>query len=415
MARRVVAAINVLLIVAFFGLLWMPLAAKALRWGRNADLAENRILAQRPNFRTTPLAELPKKIDAYLRDRLPFRSHLVRGNSILRHKYLGLGNDRVMVGKDGWLFFDLDRCQSADYMGLGLLKPEQLEAWRLFLERREAYLAARGIRYVFLAAPNQPTVYPEKLPENVRLNRGTTRYQQLTEYLARNSKFRMLDLVEPVRAAKAQGLVYYRADTHWNGLGCHVAMDCICRRLQTAFPEVQWKPLGTDWRIDEGAAQTTLWCMLGVDAGSPAPERYLERQGPSPVRPVDAVLPGNWPPVPPGQWCSPKAFTSGKPGRRLVVLADSFFGAGLKDPSQRPLADQFARSLFLVSTDGRRISHDRLRTLIDQERPDVVVEELMEWYLTFVPDPPALAPLFARNDAPTAIAARPLADPPLRR
>jgi hypothetical protein len=403
MTRRIIAVVHGLLIAGFFALLWTPLVAKALRWGKNVDLAENRVLAQRPSLRTTPLAELPKKIDAYLRDRLPFRSLMVRCNGLLRHKYLGLGSAQVLVGKDGWLFFDLDRCQSADYMGLRPFTPEQLEQWRTYLERRAAYLEARGVRYVFMAAPNQPTIYPEKLPENVRIHRGRTRYEQLTAYLAAHSSFRLLDLVEPIRAAKRQGLVYFRTDSHWNGLGCYVAMDCLCRRLQTWFPTVQWKPLGTDWQITETSVPSALWPMLGIDPGPLPPERLLVRQSPPAVRPVDVVMPSNWPPVPPGQWCSPRAFESGRPGKRLVVLADSFFGAGLKDATYRPLADHFARSLFVVRTDGRRTPHDLLRTLVDQEHPDVVVEELMEWYLCFLPDPPVVAPfLEAGNVAASA-------------
>jgi hypothetical protein len=408
MTRRIVVVINSLLIAGFFALLWAPLAARALRLGRNVDLAENRILAERPNLRTTPLAELPKKIDAYLRDRLPFRSLVVRGNGLLRHKYLGLGSSQVLVGKDGWLFFDLERCQSADYMGLRPFTPEQLEQWRTYLERRAAYLAARGIRYVFLAAPNQPTIYPEKLPESVRLNRGRTRYEQLTAYLAQHSSFRILDLAEPIRAAKREGLVYFRTDSHWNGLGCHVAMDCLCRRLQTWFPEVQWKPLGTDWQITETPMPSVMWPMLGIDPGPLPPERLLVRQTLPVVHPVEVAMPANWPSVPPGQWCSPRAFESGRPGTRLVVLADSFFGAGLKDPTQRPLADHFARSLFVVRTDGRRTPHDLMRTLVDQEQPDVVVEELMEWYLCFLPDQLVLAPfLEAGNVAASARGAKP--------
>ncbi len=402
MTRRIVTLINCLLVAGFFALLWAPLAARALRLGRNVDLAENRILAERPNLRTTPLAELPKQIDAYLRDRLPFRSLMVRGNGILRHKYLGLGSSQVLVGKDGWLFFDLDRCQSADYMGLRPFTPEQLEQWRTYLERRAAYLAARGIRYVFMAAPNQPTIYPEKLPESVRINRGRTRYEQLTAYLAQHSSFRILDLAEPIRAAKHQGLVYFRTDSHWNGLGCHVAMDCLCRRLQTWFPTVRWKPLGTDWQITETPVPSVMWPMLGIDPGPLPPERLLVRQTPPVVHPVDVVMPANWPPVPPGQWCSPRAFESGRPGARLVVLADSFFGAGLKDSTQRPLADHFSRSLFVVRTDGRRTPHDLMRTLVDQEQPDVVVEELMEWYLCFLPDQLVLAPYLEEGNVASA-------------
>ena len=243
--RQVVQKVaNVLTILAFFAALWLVWAARLLHRGESPCPNENRLLAAAPDFRATPFAELPKKIEAYVQDHLPYRAEFIKCHTFLKHWCLGLRSESVVIGKDGFLFYDRDGCQTLDYMGQAPLTAEQLALWKLYLERRQAYLAARSCRYLFVIAPNAASVYPEKLPDHIAANQGTTRREQLLRYLAeQSSTVEILDLVPALRDAKRLGPTFYRADSHWSGFGCQVALQEICASARlvsgssTAAPE----------------------------------------------------------------------------------------------------------------------------------------------------------------------------------
>ena len=77
--RQIVERIsNGLLILAFFAALWLAWVAKLLNWGDSPCPDENRVLAAAPDFHTTRLAGLPKKIEAYLQDHLPYRAEFIK-------------------------------------------------------------------------------------------------------------------------------------------------------------------------------------------------------------------------------------------------------------------------------------------------------------------------------------------------
>ena len=116
--RQVVQKVaNVLTILAFFAALWLVWAARLLHRGESPCPNENRLLAAAPDFRATPLAELPKKIEAYVQDHLPYRAEFIKCHTFLKHWCLGLRSESVVIGKDGFLFYDRDGCQTLDYMG----------------------------------------------------------------------------------------------------------------------------------------------------------------------------------------------------------------------------------------------------------------------------------------------------------
>ncbi len=393
-SRQIVERIsNGLLILAFFAALWLAWVAKLLNWGDAPCPYENRVLAAAPDFHTTRLAVLPKKIEAYLQDHLPYRAEFIKYYALYKHRCLGLGNASILIGKDEFLFYDLAGCQTLDYMGQAPFSAEQLDQWRLFLERRQAYLAARNCRYLFVIAPNSASVYPEKLPDRVAANKGTSRREQLLQYLAAHgSTVRILDLTPPLCEAKRAGQVFFTADSHWNGLGYHVAMDCICRRLHEWFPEVRWNPLGTDYQVQTSIAPTGLWYMLGCLPGPLPPEPFLVRCKPAVCRRTVGVVPADWPAQLPGPVWTPVATEKNGPGRRLVVLGDSYMGNGPNPEEERPLGDCFQRALFIGNPTAARVPHGNLESIVYQERPDVVVEEAAERSLQIVPDTPMIAP-----------------------
>ena len=86
----------------------------------------------------------------------------------LTHDIAERDEDKVVEGKDGWLFLARDT-NHVIHQHTGRLRFSQrtLEDWRHVLETRFAWLAHRRIPYFFLVPPNTHAVYPEYLPDDV--------------------------------------------------------------------------------------------------------------------------------------------------------------------------------------------------------------------------------------------------------
>ena len=155
---------------------------------------EKRAKAKRPVFDLSAnrLRAYPVKYQRYFDDHFGWRNWLIRTNAVLSAQVLGISPipRRVTVGKEGWLF--LNGHSGAHFRGVDPFTTEELEEWRVLLEGRRDWLAARGVDFVFVIAPDKTSVYPEKLPTEMK--RGIQRVDQLLEYLSEASGLRVIDL-----------------------------------------------------------------------------------------------------------------------------------------------------------------------------------------------------------------------------
>jgi hypothetical protein len=327
---------------------------------------ENRAMAVWPAWMWSPTWFA--RFDAAFSDRFRGRNALIA----LEHAIVVLGFDtspggNVVIGKDDWLYFAGEDGHAIDRHLRGTLPftDAQVDALAAELERRRAWLAARGIAYVVTVAPDKGTIYPEHLPRWVHVMSTPTPLARVGQALARNPALRYVDLRAPLREAKAREPVYYRTDSHWNYLGAIVAYRAIMAEVQRALgttrlptiapPDVPPYVPGVDtYRGD-------LARILGV------PWRYDEAD----VAPFAKVL-GD-----PSKRCA-RRIDDGKddgfeiyaceraPDVRAVVYRDS-----MAIPLIPLLSENFRRVVYVGS---RRLDP----ALIEREHPDVVVEEFVE-------------------------------------
>ena len=319
-------------------------------------LAENRTLTLPPSWEKDSFESMPARIDAYYRDRLGFRSRLIRWQSEVRHLWLGGRSDSVVMGKDRWLFYAKD-----DALGLKPFAEDEIASLQMNLEERSKALAAAGVKYLFVAAPDKQSVYPEMLA----VHRAGSRLDRLLERLeTTNSPVDVLDLRGALIAAKSNEMVYFPHDTHWNGYGALAAHREMLRRLN--------KPTGEDYEVRRQSCSFGDWLLLGLpEENAKYPCDIAHRRAGLTAQRVDAFLPsgvvGN-PARPPIKTVQPGAAGS------LLVLHDSFMHAGFADESFTPLSDQFG-SVFYYSF---KVTNAQLLSLARAEHADVVLEEIVE-------------------------------------
>jgi len=245
------------------------------------------------------------------------------------------------------------------------------------LEGKQAWLAAQGIAYLFVVAPNKESIYAEWLPSHLQRPGAVTLLDQLVAHLREHSRVEILDLRPPLREASRQAEVYFPLDTHWNDRGALGAYRAVCGRLKAWFPEIE--PLGIDdFRVWRGAGFCDLCPMVGWH-GVTRDSEFLLPVPRLAARPAPLVLPSGypWPPEHPSR----KPLATERSGRtgRLLMFHDSFAAHCLRDY----LAEHFGRCVFL----SMKPDFQALELMVRQERPQVVIEEWVERTVRQVPAP----------------------------
>ncbi|GEO98366.1 alginate O-acetyltransferase AlgX-related protein [Methylobacterium haplocladii] len=134
--------------------------------------------------------------------------------------------ETVHVGRDGWLFLvGGSNAVLSQYRRLSL-HGLRLRAWARLIARRSARAQALGIRCVHTVVPEKLSVYDDRT-DGLRYEPARSPARRLGRRLAGLSGY--VDLVAPMRAARAEAPLYRRTDSHWTYDGCYIAYRALMR------------------------------------------------------------------------------------------------------------------------------------------------------------------------------------------
>ncbi|MHC4506510.1 MAG: alginate O-acetyltransferase AlgX-related protein [Planctomycetota bacterium] len=372
-AARIRTAADVAVTGAFVLVIMLPTADWILGLDGAPTPVEKRKLAEMPEVECTPrsLCRFPSAFEAYFSDHFGYRKRLIRWHGKVATKWLGVApSPKVVRGRDGWLF----------YAGEGVIdyhrarypfSREELVEWQRVLEARREWLAARDIRYLVVVAPNKHSIYPEYLPAWVNRVGDATRLDQLLEHMNAQSDVAILDLRAPVLAAKGERFLYHRTGTHWNDRGAFVAYRAIMERLSGWFPRA--RPLSrTDFecRVVESDGRD-LAVILGQQDSMREKKPVFVPSTPRRARKAD---PGEPATVGPRGKSTGTLVMESEDGQipRAVMFRDSFSIALVPF-----LSEHFGRIVYVWD-------YGFAPEALERERPDVVIQELVERALTNV-------------------------------
>lgn len=358
------------LIACFILAILLPGIGMLLKMDTAAASQENRQMSPFPplSLDVDELRAFPKRFNLYFNDHFGFRSAMIRGVAIAKVQWLNVSSSaNVVCGKAGWLFYAGEGSVTG-YRGAQPFSEEQLESWKQALEGRRRWLAQRNIRYIFTVAPDKHSIYPEYMPDHIG-RVGESRLDQLIRYLKENSEVEVLDLRPALLSAKDRHPLYYKTDTHWNDYGAFLAYQEISRAISKTLPAI--RPfLESDFQVvTEQTQGKDLAGMLGLA------DVLLETTvSLRPLKPFQAM-------------------SSGRPLDRGVIEGVATFASEQKD---RPLPrmvmerDSFANHLipFLAEDFSRAVYYwdgEFQTSLIEQERPDIFLDEIVERKLMAAP------------------------------
>ncbi len=208
---------------------------------------ENREWVERPVFRWETRNSYPKDFENFLNDHVPFRNLLIEISSLIDYYVFHTSDsESVVLGKDGWLFYNDEESDSAirAYKGENLLSEEMLKKIADNMQHTKDHLAEEGTEFILLIVPNKEVVYSRYMPDYYGLPADEYGAKQIVDYLKKNTDVRVLYPIDELReAAKTEEFIIYRkTDSHWNKLGAYVAVRSL---MQEMGKEI------LDWRREE--------------------------------------------------------------------------------------------------------------------------------------------------------------------
>ena len=154
-----------LIFVAAFLLLSVSLSLGILVAGPS-EAGANEVLTKDPvlfdeegNFNTNILSD----VSAWVNDHFFLRQELISANNAMTAAlFRTSGEDSVILGKDGWLYYGstLD-----DYTGLNGMTERELYSAAKNIALMAEYCANQGRDFRFMIAPNKNSLYPEHMPD----------------------------------------------------------------------------------------------------------------------------------------------------------------------------------------------------------------------------------------------------------
>ena len=270
------------------------------------------------------------------------------------------GNDDVLLGPDGWLFFGAAR---NDISGAGQMSDREIWCAARSLYLMQEYASDHGAEFAFTIPCGKYTLYPDHVPNLTKVAESSNRIRLQT--VMDRMDIAYADLYEIFTSVDEE--LYWKWDSHWNAKGAALAADAIL----AAFQEV-----GTYYSRDYEAETVhtgDLYAML-FPTGSKKEIDY------TPVEPLSFTYSSNF------HSYDDMLISTESGGRGSLLMFRDSSGRNLYPY----LADHFAAASF-----SRMNAYDL--TQIDELQADHVVIELAERTLNYLLKYPAVYPAPVRN------------------
>lgn len=279
-------------------------------------------------------------------------------------------NGKAFTGKDGWLFYKGDDGRSSIPLCQNKVAFSETEMKLIGenLRQRQTWLQRQGIAFAVLAAPNKHDVYGEYYKPGMAKVGEEDRIQLLKAFL--NADHCPVPVVYPLDtllAHKANGLLYWKTDTHWCEHGAFIGYLAWMRELQKLLPAAEALPPARMIYEETQKPAGDLTGMLNLkDTSAYAQDVYFSPK-PADGWPYTATEEKN------AKEEAQKPFirtrTPGKP-YKAVVFRDSFTTSLLPY-----LSSTFGEVLYVWDHDLNSYAG-----LILQEKPDIVLWEFVSRY-----------------------------------
>lgn len=349
-------------VVLFVSAIALPMIESIYKEDQQTSLLEKRALVQWPNFnQAASLKDYFSQIGRYTNDHFGYRDKLITMNNSLKH-WLGQSpSNKVVRGQGDWLFLKIRDPLLSQHSLTQKTITDNIQNRATYIRRMHSELSAKGVGYLFLVAPNKMTVYSEYLPSIYKLTDFNRSYKNFKSNFSTDLDYLIFsdDTLRTKKKLHTDTDLYFKNDTHWNLLGSYYVFEEFASRVKRLWPSI---------KLDAKQHEFTAYNHV---AGDLAAYIGLNNQ-------LQAIEPNtNFPE------CTDRSqhirlssdivsFKCDANQTKVLIIGDSFMGYIYK---------YFAESSGVLYTVDQTASRERVLEIIDELKPDLVVEELVERHL----------------------------------
>lgn len=284
----------------------------------------------------------------------------------------------VLAGKDGFVFWgDIQVNNVSQGLGRKVLSAAELDKWYAHYKALADQLKAQGITFVIVVAPAKWDVYSDKLPDWAQQLRGATTLDYLRIV---HPDLPIIDVRDDLRKASATAPTYTPLNSHWSAFGAYSAYSRIAACLASLNPAdakvapaqitgTTSKPMANEFASFGHPGDNPQ--AYPVYATAPAAMTLTDKTGTSTVTTEQVIDKVDTPAV--------TSTANAQSPRTLMFLRDSQ-GNALGPQFQASYATTVNLSHAVDGTPPLDVM-----SAVATYHPNVVVYELTERFLTFVP------------------------------
>lgn len=369
--------IDKIILIFVFGLaIYAPFLLGITQEDKTTSVVEKRNLASLPSPPESlqALNEYPEALNLYYSDHFGLREALTKAYFRLINKLSDKSSvDDVTFGQDGWMFLGSIRPGYKDYndpigdaINVNLFTNSELEEFASTIVKTKNWLNDRGIKYIYVIAPNKHSIYFDKLPEYISKKNPESATDQLIKYLREHTDVVVVDPRSALLEEKKKHQVYYKSDTHWNQYGANVVQFEIMKKVEDFFPGKISPTLLAD-------NQFITSTMNNGGLSTFAKIENIKEDDPQPVFET-GCNPVNKTPMVHGRETHTIICETQK--LNAVIFRDSFFIA---------MQPYFSRKFYRATYIWDKMNYDSLVKYVAQENPDIIIDEVVERKLPYTP------------------------------
>ena len=248
-------------LIVFLAMISLPLVG--MLWYRTDMTVEKRYARAFPSVIKEDKWNMQffSELTDYFSDYFAYRQELATVDAVIKSRIFHVSNnEKVIVGKDKWLFFEETK---DDYLGRNLLSDRGVHNCAKVLALLQEGAGRQGCQFLFVPVPNKNSLYPEYMPDRYVKESTENNYSLLKKEME-NQQVDFVDLKEAF--GKQDAVMYHKLDTHWNNEGAafasrqileHIGKEYVdysneAYQVLNSFPGDLWGMLYPKWnRLDE--------------------------------------------------------------------------------------------------------------------------------------------------------------------
>ena len=201
---------------------------------------ENRMLNPKPHSWGSFV--FMQELEHYLNDNFALRAKLAFWDSYTKYKLFGVSSqpNKVVINTDDHMF-PVGMKSMDDFRHLVHFTEPEMENIRVLLEERRDWLKMKGIPYLITIFPNKHVAMQKSMPKEIIPGQIDSRLQRLMVYLKANSDIPIIDFTDYVdnKVETNERCIYYKHDTHWNNLGGFYGYQAIMNEVSKIYPDLK--------------------------------------------------------------------------------------------------------------------------------------------------------------------------------